>query len=87
MYPDPIPPHIHSVDEIIEALCQEGCQAVRLYIDQLESNSPIELLNGLDDLEKQKILNELQSIMSVYDRCQLEAPLDHAMEAENQGSC
>jgi len=69
MFPDPIPPHVFSVDEIIESLCQEGCQAVRLYIEQLENSSPIELLEGLSDLEKQTVLLELHSIMSVYDRC------------------
>ncbi len=77
MYPDPIPPHVYTVDEVIEALCQEGCQAVRLYIEQLEQNTPLELLDGLSELEKQAVLLELQSIMSVYDRCTLEQPADH----------
>jgi len=72
MYPDPVLPHIYSIDEVIESLCQEGCQAVRLYIEQLQKNSPMELLEGLTDLEKQAVLLELQSIMSVYDRCTTE---------------
>lgn len=80
MYPDPVPPHVYSVDEVIEALCQEGCQAVRLYIEQLENNTPMELLDGLTDLEKKTVLLELQSIMGVYDRCTLEQPLDHPAE-------
>lgn len=80
MYPDPIPPHVYSIDEVIEALCQEGCQAVRLYIEQLEKNTPIELLDGLSELEKQSVLLELHSIMSVYDRCTLEQPVDHPAE-------
>ena len=80
MYPDPIPPHVYSIDEIIESLCQEGCQAVRLYIEQLENNTPIELLDGLNDLEKQSVLLELQSIMAVYERCSLEQPADHTVE-------
>lgn len=69
MLPDPIPSHVYTVDEVIESLCQEGCQAVRLYIEQLENNSPMELLEGLSDQEKQTVLLELQSIMAVYDRC------------------
>ena len=80
MYPDPIPPHIYTVDEVVEALCQEGCQAVRRYIEQLEKNTPMELLDGLNDIEKQTVLLELQSIMSVYDRCTLEQPTDHPVE-------
>ncbi len=74
MFPDPIPPHVYSVDEVIEILCQEGCRAVRLYIEQLESHTPLELLDGLSDLEKQTVLLELHSIMAVYDRCTLEKP-------------
>ena len=81
MYPDPVPPHVYSVDEVIEALCQEGCQAVRLYIEQLEKNTPLELLDGLSDQEKQVVLLELQSIMSVYDRCTLGQPVDHPIES------
>lgn len=69
MFPEPISPHIYTADEVIESLCQEGCQAVRLYIEQLQNNSPIELLDGLSDQEKQTVLIELQAIMSVYDRC------------------
>lgn len=80
MYPDPVPPHVYSVDEVIEALCQEGCQAVRAYIEQLENNTPMELLAGLNDLEKQSVLLELHSIMAVYDRCSLEQPVDHPVE-------
>jgi len=72
MFPDPIAPHVYTVDEVVESLCQEGCQAVRLYIKQLENNSPLELLDGLSDLEKQTILLELQSIMSVYGRCTID---------------
>lgn len=72
MYPDPILPHVYSVDEVVESLCQEGCEAVHLYIEQLGNNTPHELLDGLSDLEKQTILLELQSIMAVYDRCTID---------------
>ena len=80
MYPDPIPPHIYSVDEVIEALCQEGCLAVHNYIAQLENNTPMELLDGMSDIEKQTVLIELRSIMAVYDRCTIEQPLDHTAD-------
>ena len=82
MYPDPIPPHVYSVDEVIEALCQEGCQSVRAYIEQLENNTPMELLDGLSEQEKQAVLLELRSIMEVYDRCSIGQPLDHPAEIE-----
>lgn len=72
MYPEPILPHVYTADEVIELLCQEGCQAVRLYIEQLQNNTPVELLDGLSAEEKQTVLMELQSIMSVYDRCTTE---------------
>lgn len=60
----------HPIDEIVENLCNEGCKAVRGYIEHLEQNDPIDLLEGLDDIEKTTILKELRSIMAVYDRCQ-----------------
>lgn len=69
MLAKPIAPHAYTADEVIESLCQEGCQAVRLYIEQLQTNSPIELLDGLSNQEKHTVLRELQSIMLVYDRC------------------
>lgn len=72
MLPNPTPHHVYSVDEVIEVLCQEGCRAVRLYIEQLEKNSPLELLDGLSDQEKRAVLLELQSIMAVYNRCTAE---------------
>ena len=72
MLPYPIPAHVYSADEVIEILCQEGCRAVRFYIEQMENNSPLEILDGLSNQEKQTILLELHSIMSVYDRCTTE---------------
>ena len=69
MLAKPIALRSYTADEAIESLCQEGCQAVRLYIEQLQNNSPIELLSGLSDQEKQTVLIELQSIMSVYNSC------------------
>lgn len=59
-----------AVTEIVESLCNEGCKAVRGYIDQLEQNYPIDVLASLNEREKQQVLNELKSIMAVYDRCQ-----------------
>lgn len=80
MLPNPIPSHVYSVDEAIELLCQEGCKAVRLYIERLENNAPIEILDGMSDQEKVTVLRELQSIMSVYDRCMAEQPAGLAIE-------
>ncbi|MDH5180437.1 MAG: hypothetical protein OEZ39_19675 [Gammaproteobacteria bacterium] len=66
-----LPAFAHSaVDSAVESLCNEGCKAVHGYIEQLEQNHPIALLNGLTDREKQQVLAELRSIMAVYDRCQ-----------------
>jgi len=59
-----------TIDDVVEKLCNEGCQAVHLYIQQLEQNNPVELLNGLSNKDKEKILHELRAIMAVYDRCQ-----------------
>ena len=63
------PKAISPIDQAIEGLCNEGCKAVHQYIEQIQQNSPIELLEGMSDSEKEIVLQELQSIMSVYTHC------------------
>ncbi len=60
-----------TVDDAVERLCLDGCKAVRRYIQQMENNSPLDLLTGLSPTEKQRVLQELRDIMEVYERCEL----------------
>jgi hypothetical protein len=56
----------------IDALCERGCRHVRDIIDQLETgHQAIPELQQLSAAERIGVLNELKSIMAVYDqRCE-----------------
>lgn len=58
-----------ALQKVIEDLCNDGCKAVSLYISQIESGAVPEQMAHLRSKDQQKILVELKSIMSVYDRC------------------
>jgi len=58
----------NHVQQRIEAMCQQGCDAVRSYINAMEEHLPLSQLDGLDATEKDRVLTELKAIMSVYDR-------------------
>jgi len=56
-----------KVNKCIEALCANGCEAVRATISSMEMGSSPSQLHNLDQDEYSIVLNELKSIMSVYD--------------------
>ena len=56
-----------KVNQCVEALCSNGCEAVRATISNLENDVVLEQLRDLDADETSIVLNELKSIMSVYD--------------------
>ena len=56
-----------KVNKCIEALCANGCEAVRATISSMEMGSSPTQLHNLDQDEYSTVLNELKSIMSVYD--------------------
>jgi hypothetical protein len=58
----------NHVQQRIEAMCQQGCDAVRTYIRAMEDNVPLSQLDGLNHNEKDRVLTELKAIMAVYDR-------------------
>ena len=58
----------NHVQQRVEAMCQQGCDAVRSYIRAMEEKLPLSQLDGLDGNEKDRILTELKAIMAVYDR-------------------
>lgn len=57
-----------KINQRIEAVCEAGCEAVRASIKTLETGNPIALTDDLSPEESQQILDELKTIMSVYDR-------------------
>jgi hypothetical protein len=59
--------HSDKVNGCIEALCANGCDAVRASIENLEHQiSPTQTCD-LSEIEVKAVLRELKSIMAVYD--------------------
>lgn len=56
-----------KVNQRIEAVCEAGCDAVRASIKTLESGHQVALTSDLSTKECQQVLNELKTLMSVYD--------------------
>ena len=52
--------------EYLEVLCQSGCDTVNATITAMENNQSISAIDGLTADERQIVLQELKSIMSVY---------------------
>lgn len=55
------------VGHCVEALCQKGCRAVWCIIDALERGAPLPETADLSDREIRLVLQELKSIMAVYE--------------------
>lgn len=56
----------HSVDDVIEKLCQAGCKIVLQKIDAMERGESIAECASLGRTERHFVLRELKSIMAVY---------------------
>ncbi|HEY0721857.1 MAG TPA: hypothetical protein VGE50_11460 [Gammaproteobacteria bacterium] len=58
-------PHIA---QCVELLCEQGCSEVRSTIARLEANQTVAQVSGFSAQERSQVLDELKSIMAVYDR-------------------
>lgn len=59
-----------SVERCVESLCQQGCAKVNQYINELQAGQQPPGIEALDRTERQALLEELVSIMMVYQcRC------------------
>ena len=54
------------VELCVEALCQDGCRKVTEYIGLLKTGEAFREVAMLSTAERQAVLAELESIMSVY---------------------
>ena len=65
-----------KIDNIVETICQKGCQAVRDDIALLKcGKKPVET-NGLNRAERRAVYKELKSIMAVYgDSCRVDGDI------------
>jgi hypothetical protein len=57
----------NKVSQCVDALCLNGCEAVRALIRTMEADIALQETAGLDEEEKHAVLTELQAIMAVYD--------------------
>ncbi len=55
-----------EVEKAIEAICALGCQVVSAYMKALEKGESLPEYQSLDELQRHRLLQELRSIMSVY---------------------
>lgn len=56
------------LQSIIDSICGQGCQHVRQFIQQLQQGKVDDKTKSLNTQERNLILAELESIMSVYKR-------------------
>ena len=52
----------------IETLCEQGCTQVNTLLEKAENNDDLEELSGFDNKERERIIDELSQIMSIYER-------------------
>ncbi|MGB5438492.1 MAG: hypothetical protein WBN57_02215 [Gammaproteobacteria bacterium] len=61
----------NRIDRCVEALCEQGCDRVNSFIAALRAGHDIPEVAGLSMEERQRVLENLVSIMAVYgDRCE-----------------
>jgi len=62
-----------NIQSTIETICEQGCTIVRQTMESIESNQTSgsahisDLLEDTTEAQQQKILEELKTIMAVYD--------------------
>jgi hypothetical protein len=54
------------IDQRVEALCEQGCRAVRAYIEALRVDEDLPEFAGLDAGERGQLRAELETIMAAY---------------------
>lgn len=59
--------HHQCVEVCVECLCNQGCKAVWSYIATLERGDSIPETEGLGPREVRQVLDELKSVMAVYE--------------------
>ena len=56
-----------KISQTVDEICTNGCDSVNDIIKTLSSGKKLEITNDFSDAEKNELLNELKSIMSVYE--------------------
>ena len=56
-----------EVEKAVDAICALGCDVVSAYIGALQKGELRPEYQSLDEIQRTSLLQELQSIMSVYE--------------------
>ena len=56
-----------KLERCVEALCYHGCEAVSAFINELRAGQVFAEVTGLTVAERQRVLDELVSIMMPYE--------------------
>jgi len=57
----------HTLDQVLEQLCQQGCRKVSLILQQLKSNQQPSELITYSAAERAYLHKELAEVMAIYD--------------------
>ena len=60
--------HPSRVQECVEALCENGCDAVRSAIRAMEQGGAATQTADMTPAEREAVLRELKAIMAIYDQ-------------------
>jgi len=64
------------IEKVVEVICGKGCQSVRADIVKLQHGQRLSETNGLNRVQRDQVLEELMTIMSVYgDTCRADGKL------------
>ncbi|TCV85894.1 hypothetical protein EDC63_108102 [Sulfurirhabdus autotrophica] len=55
------------INQCIEIACEKGCTEVNAIIEKLETGLPVPEASMLNEAEQEVLLQELKSIMAVYE--------------------
>lgn len=58
---------LKNINQVVESICSAGCTSVKAVIKTLESGNTVDGIEDFSTDEITCILNELKSIMAVYE--------------------
>ncbi|MEK6663872.1 MAG: hypothetical protein AABY73_08400 [Pseudomonadota bacterium] len=56
-----------KIEQAVTLICDQGCVRIRALIQHLETGAAIQETIELNETERQAVLAELKSIMTIYD--------------------
>ncbi len=57
----------NQVDHAIDTICKRGCQYVSSLLGEMSLRGDCKELMALNSIDQQRVIDELKTVMSVYD--------------------